>query len=100
MTKFGSPLTTDYSNRHMPYVFRSPQHLAVAICVVLVSFAGADSSFGQSVRFAKAECGAPVWMQERLDYYAPRDQPRIKQIEGNQFDRNVDALVKAKTLSL
>ena len=84
----------------MPHFFRSPQNLAVAICGVLVSFAGADSAYGQSMRFAKAECGPSVWMQERLDYHAPRDQLRIKQIESNHFDRNVEALVKAKTGSL
>ncbi|HKO66955.1 MAG TPA: tetratricopeptide repeat protein [Burkholderiaceae bacterium] len=80
----------------MPYTFLS-RHLAGAVSAVLIGFVGTQSSYGQSVHFAKAECGPPVWMDERLDYHAPRDQMRIKQIESNHFDRNVEALVKAKT---
>ena len=84
----------------MPSTFLSRQNLAGVLTAVLIGFLSADSSYGQSVRFAKAECASSVWMEERLDYHAPRDQARIKQIESNHFDRNVETLVKAKTGSL
>ena len=38
--------------------------------------------------------------EERLRLTAPREQARIRQIESNHFDRNVEALVKAKTGSV
>ena len=83
----------------MPYIFLS-RRLAGAVSALLIGVVSMQSSYGQSVRFAKAECAPPVWMNERLDYHAPGDQVRIKQIESNHFDRNVEALVKAKTGSL
>ncbi len=94
------------SNKHRPTVDRHmsdkliPQSLVCALGAVFTFFTAADSVYGQSVRFAPAECPSPVWMEERLDYYDARDQPRVKQIESNHFDRDVEALVRGKSGSL
>jgi tetratricopeptide (TPR) repeat protein len=43
------------------------------------------------------DCPPPKWMAERLDYYNPNDQMRIKQVEGNHFDPETEALIRGKT---
>lgn len=44
-----------------------------------------------------ADCPPPRWMSERLDFYNPTDQVRVRQIESHHFDADTEALIRGKT---
>jgi tetratricopeptide (TPR) repeat protein len=77
---------------------RQWSRVAPALCAVLL----ATVQFTASARVSAAprsgpDCPPPKWMAERLDYYNPADQMRIRQVEGNHFDPETEALIRGKT---
>ena len=46
---------------------------------------------------AAVECQDFRWEEERLDFNAPKDQRRIREVEQHHFDADVRSLVRGKT---
>ena len=43
------------------------------------------------------ECAAFRWEEERLNFNAPKDQRRIREVEGHHFNAGVQRLVRGQT---
>jgi tetratricopeptide (TPR) repeat protein len=67
-------------------------------CLALIVSATADVSAREPTTARSGpDCPPPKWMPERLDFYNPVDQMRVKQVEGNHFDEETEALIRGKT---
>ena len=49
---------------------------------------------------AAVECEEFKWQEERLDFTSPKDQVRIRQVEGFHFDADTESLIRGITGSV
>lgn len=67
----------------------------VTACALSVLYLYADRPAN-----AAAQCGPYLWMEERLDFTAPKDQLRISQVEQHHFDADTESLTRGITGSV